>query len=108
MVSKVRTSGEISDYVKNVTKSSSNSPWVLWTPASQAVSSFLSQRRPAGLAHYGFENALLSPKVREGLVVLKGLNTFRLCEKDWPNFLPKAPVCSGLKLQCSGHNQREA
>lgn len=64
-VSKVKTTGKISDYVKNVTKSSSNSPW---TRASQAVGTFPSYRRPAGLAHYGIENALLNLKVREGLV----------------------------------------
>lgn len=65
MVNKVKTNGEISEYVKNVTKSSNNSPWIR---ASQAVGTFPSHRRPAGLAHYGIENALLNLKVREGLV----------------------------------------
>lgn len=65
MVNKVKATGEISDNVKNVTKSSNNSPW---TRASQAAGTFLSQRRPAGLAHYGIENTLLNLKVREGLV----------------------------------------
>lgn len=77
--------------------------------ASEAVSSFLSHRRPVGLAHYGFENVLLNLKSYRGAgTVLKGLSTFRLSEKDWPGFLPKASLYSGLNLQCSGHNEREA
>lgn len=68
VVNKAKTNGEISDYVKDVTKSSSNSPWVLWTTVCRAVGSFLSHRKTVGLAHYGFGNILLRLKVREGLV----------------------------------------
>lgn len=65
MVNKIKTNCEISEYVKNVTKSSNNSPWIR---ASQAAGTFPSHQRPAGLAFCGIENALLNLRVRERLV----------------------------------------